>query len=98
MIMLSSIALSRIQSEVRMLRQSPPTGIWATPSSETQLQEIEASIAGPQGSVYEGGIFKLKISIPARYGWIDIEKPSNVPLRGGWCLGSSWVYKMNVYI
>lgn len=49
-----------------MLQRDPPTGAWAGPIDGKPLTELEARIQGPPGTVYEQGVFKLSIHIPAR--------------------------------
>jgi len=63
---MSTIAIARLQKEVIMLQTEPPPGAWAAPCNDN-LTEFNAQIQGPLGTVYEGGIFRLSINIPARY-------------------------------
>ncbi|PRW50870.1 ubiquitin-conjugating enzyme E2 T [Chlorella sorokiniana] len=56
-----------MQREVRMLQTDPPPGVWAAPKNGERLTELEAQIQGPKDTVYEGGLFRLSVDIPARY-------------------------------
>ena len=58
--------LSRMKKELEMLTKDPPFGVscW---SQGGKLNCLEARLQGPQGTPYEGGIFKLEINIPERY-------------------------------
>lgn len=61
----------RMQKELKLLIEDPPPGAsfpsLSSHSSSVSLSSIDAQIKGPEGSVYEKGIFKLKIQIPERY-------------------------------
>lgn len=57
---------SRLKKELQMLSRDPPFGVscWQKGDSMTCL---EAKIQGAKDTPYEGGIFKLEITIPDRY-------------------------------
>ncbi|EFN56722.1 hypothetical protein CHLNCDRAFT_13870, partial [Chlorella variabilis] len=57
---------SRMSREIRMLQMEPPPGVWAAPVGD-KVTELEAQLQGPKDTVYEGGLFKLAVHIPARY-------------------------------
>lgn len=50
-----------------MLRNDPPEGIAATPL-DARCCHWQASVTGPAGSPYEGGVFYLYIQVP--YSWV----------------------------
>ncbi|KAK6944982.1 Ubiquitin-conjugating enzyme E2 [Dillenia turbinata] len=56
----------RMQKELKLLLTDPPPGI-SLPNSALSLSSIDAQIEGPEGTVYEKGVFKIKIQIPERY-------------------------------
>ncbi|ESO89748.1 hypothetical protein LOTGIDRAFT_124502, partial [Lottia gigantea] len=56
----------RLRSELRTLKTDPPEGIQATPL-DRHCCHWQASITGPHGSPYEGGIFLLYLQIPQSY-------------------------------
>ena len=62
---MGTLAIARLQKEIAMLQKDPPPGAWAGPKGD-KLTELDASITGPAGTVYEGGVFKLNIHIPMR--------------------------------
>ncbi|CAF1581048.1 unnamed protein product, partial [Didymodactylos carnosus] len=57
----------RLQSEIRALQGEPPEGIEATPLDPSSCYHWQASVLGPSGSPYEGGIFYLYLHIPQSY-------------------------------
>ncbi|XP_064640709.1 uncharacterized protein LOC135495754 [Lineus longissimus] len=56
----------RLRSELKALKSDPPEGIQATPL-DRHCCHWQASITGPQGSPYEGGMFYLYLQIPHSY-------------------------------
>ena len=55
----------RLRSELKTIRTDPPEGIQATPL-DRHCCHWQASITGPRGSPYEGGLFLLYLQIPHR--------------------------------
>mmetsp|Transcript_16331 Transcript_16331/g.24351 ORF Transcript_16331/g.24351 Transcript_16331/m.24351 type:complete len:88 (-) Transcript_16331:147-410(-) len=61
------MALSkRITKEIQKLESEPVPGISATPHDDN-LRYFDVVIAGPPGSPYEGGIFKLELFLTGEY-------------------------------
>ncbi|CEP00942.1 UBC core domain-containing protein [Plasmodiophora brassicae] len=58
---------SRMPRELRLLSESPAPGIAAWPRDESCMTLLDARIAGPPGSPYEGGSFRLEVGVPDRY-------------------------------
>eukprot|EP00929_Paragymnodinium_shiwhaense_P103567 TRINITY_DN6716_c0_g1_i1.p1 TRINITY_DN6716_c0_g1~~TRINITY_DN6716_c0_g1_i1.p1 ORF type:complete len:288 (-),score=96.05 TRINITY_DN6716_c0_g1_i1:180-971(-) len=59
-------AAKRIQKEYEKMVKEAVPGIEAAPNSQ-DLFKWKASIAGPTGSPYEGGMFELDIKLPQKY-------------------------------
>ena len=56
----------RLQAELKEIITNPPTNCSAGPIGDN-LFEWQATIIGPEGSPYHGGIFYLKIDFPDNY-------------------------------
>ena len=56
----------RLQAELKEIITNPPTNCSAGPMGDNLLQ-WQATIMGPEGSPYHGGIFYLKIDFPDNY-------------------------------
>jgi len=56
----------RILVETKNLAKDPPPGISAIPD-ETNCRYFHIVMAGPKGSPYEGGLFKLEMFLPENY-------------------------------
>ncbi|CAH1798778.1 unnamed protein product, partial [Owenia fusiformis] len=56
----------RLRSELKTLKTDPPEGIQATPL-DRHCCHWQASITGPEGSAYQGGLFYLYLQIPHSY-------------------------------
>ena len=56
----------RLQAELKEIITNPPTNCSAGPIGDNLLQ-WQATIIGPEGSPYHGGIFYLKIDFPDNY-------------------------------
>jgi len=49
------------------MQKSPPENCSAGPINDNDLFQWRATIMGPEGTPYHGGIFNLKINLPADY-------------------------------
>ena len=59
--------LRRIRKEIEDMKKNPPDNCSAGPTDENDLFTWRATILGPEGSPYHGGIFNLSINIPDDY-------------------------------
>eukprot|EP00658_Telonema_sp_P-2_P062770 TRINITY_DN5144_c0_g1_i2.p2 TRINITY_DN5144_c0_g1~~TRINITY_DN5144_c0_g1_i2.p2 ORF type:complete len:149 (-),score=48.73 TRINITY_DN5144_c0_g1_i2:307-753(-) len=61
------MAVRRLKKEMSDIEKDPPTSFSVGPTSTDDLFKWTATIDGPKGSPYEGGVFFLDINIPADY-------------------------------
>ncbi|KAM7538821.1 hypothetical protein Aperf_G00000051547 [Anoplocephala perfoliata] len=90
----------RIKKELREFDRYAPTNCSASPIDESDLYHWEGTIVGPEGTPYEGGIFKLIIELPLEYPFrppkVKFKTPiyhPNIDGFGTICvdiLGSAW--------
>tara|TARA_Y100000816_G_scaffold64863_1_gene43073 strand:+ start:4550 stop:5008 length:459 start_codon:yes stop_codon:yes gene_type:complete len=59
--------LSRLKKEMQELLKNPPSNCSAGLITDDDFYIWQATILGPSESVYEGGIFNLKIEFPQDY-------------------------------
>lgn len=65
--MASDRRITRINKEREQLLRDPPDNCSAGPVSDTDLFHWTATIIGPTETPYEGGIFKLAITLPPEW-------------------------------
>uniref|UniRef100_A0A224XLI4 Putative ubiquitin-conjugating enzyme n=2 Tax=Panstrongylus TaxID=65342 RepID=A0A224XLI4_9HEMI len=82
----------RLQKELMVLMMSGEKGVSAFPEGENLFTWV-ATIAGPQGTVYDGYKFKLSINFPHSYPYspplVKVTSPCfhpNIDLHGNICL------------
>ena len=59
--------IKRIKKELIEMQKSPPENCSAGPINDNDLFQWRATIMGPEGTPYHGGIFNLKINLPDDY-------------------------------
>ncbi|XP_010543337.1 PREDICTED: ubiquitin-conjugating enzyme E2 11-like isoform X2 [Tarenaya hassleriana] len=58
---------NRIMRELKALEKDPPSNCSAGLKSDGNLYEWRATIMGPAGTPYAGGVFKVDIALPQDY-------------------------------
>jgi len=66
-IVMATTALRRLMAEYKQLRDNPPEGLMAGPTSEDNFFEWEAAVTGPEKCPFEDGVFLARISFPKDY-------------------------------
>lgn len=65
---MSSLTFTRrLHHEIQEMNANPPENCSAGPVSEAKLDKWKATIMGPKGSPFDGGIFNLDITFPSNY-------------------------------
>jgi len=59
--------LKRLARELKDFETDPPSNISAGPINDNDLFQWTATMFGPEGSPYQGGLFKLNITFPMDY-------------------------------
>ncbi|KAI1169638.1 ubiquitin-conjugating enzyme [Nemania sp. FL0916] len=57
----------RITKELQECMESPPEGMTISLPDESDLHKWEITLAGPSGSLYQGGTYKLTLALPQNY-------------------------------
>ena len=99
---MSTSTIKRIQKELDNIRKNPPSHCSAEPEDDDDIMHWVATIMGPEGSPYEGGIFNMSIDFTEKYPFkppkikfiTKIYHP-NISARGSICLdilksGGKW--------
>ena len=61
------MSAKRIEAEMKEIIKDPPGSCSAGPVDKEDIYKWEATIMGPEGTPYRGGIFKLSIDFPTNY-------------------------------
>ena len=91
--------MQRLNKEYNDIMKNPPNGISAGPK-DNNMFEWDATLVGPSGTPYEGGVFYLNITFPSNYPYVPPKVVFKTPIfhcnvnsRGEICLDilkSTW--------
>lgn len=70
---------ARLKREVQMLQRSPPPGVSCSPDDKNN-DVLLAQIIGSEGTPYQGGVFRLTVTIPDRYPFEPPKVLFNTPI------------------
>ena len=73
------MTMKRIQREIADIKKEDLGEIVLRPT-ESNMNIWKGSIPGPQGSVYEGGVFEVEIVLPADYPYVAPFSSNYCPL------------------
>eukprot|EP00043_Microstomoeca_roanoka_P002353 m.37809 g.37809 ORF g.37809 m.37809 type:complete len:204 (+) comp11432_c1_seq1:349-960(+) len=59
---ISPLVLRRVTKEIAKLTKTPPEGI-KVHINEADITDIQATIVGPESTPYEGGVFRVRLSL-----------------------------------
>ncbi len=59
--------IKRLNTELAIMKKDPPEGCSGGPRSHYDITVWDATIQGPDGSPYSGGVFKLEIKFSSEY-------------------------------
>lgn len=62
-----SSANNRLMKELAEVGKDDTSGVKARPVIEGNLRHLVGTLQGPEGTVYEGGVFEIDITIPKQY-------------------------------
>lgn len=82
---MSTTFIKRLQHELNEMNVSPPENCSAGPVDDSRMDHWSATIMGPKGTPFDGGIFNL-----------DIKFPTNYPFRPPTIKFSTRVYHPNI--
>ena len=57
----------RLKKELSEVGKNDTSGVNAKPIDPNNLRHLKGTLTGPQGTVYEGGVFEIDIIIPKQY-------------------------------
>ena len=57
----------RLMKELQEVGKEDTSGVSAKPRTEGNVRHLIGTINGPSGTVYEGGVFEVDITIPKQY-------------------------------
>lgn len=60
-------ANGRLLKELKEVGKNDTSGVHAKPVTEGNLRHLLGTVKGPEGTVYDGGVFEIDIHLPQAY-------------------------------
>ena len=60
-------ANGRLLKELKEVGKNDTSGVHAKPVTEGNLRHLKGTVKGPEGTVYDGGVFEIDIQLPQAY-------------------------------
>lgn len=64
---MAAAANGRLLKELKEVGKNDTSGVQAKPISEGNFRHLRGTILGPEGTVYDGGVFEIDIQLPTAY-------------------------------
>ena len=61
------MATGRLAKELKEVAKDDSSGVKAAPVDESNIRHLKATVQGPSGTPYDGGVFEVDIHIPPNY-------------------------------
>ena len=64
---MAAAANGRLLKELKEVGKNDTSGVHAKPLSESNPRHLRGTVKGPEGTVYDGGVFEIDIQLPPAY-------------------------------
>lgn len=64
---MAAAANGRLLKELKEVGKNDTSGVHAKPVTEGNLRHLKGTVKGPEGTVYDGGVFEIDINLPPAY-------------------------------
>ena len=64
---MAAAANGRLLKELKEVGKNDTSGVHAKPVTEGNLRHLKGTVKGPEGTVYDGGVFEIDITLPPAY-------------------------------
>lgn len=64
---MSGGVMGRLLKELKEVGKNDSSGVHAAPVVESNPRHLKGTVKGPEGTVYDGGVFEVDIILPPSY-------------------------------